>query len=58
MFSTAEPSIEAANAMGALGALQEFRGPCFNGSLFNQHIVCLPLPARQIGERKIPVQIK
>lgn len=27
VFSAAEPSIEAANAAGALGALQEFRGP-------------------------------
>lgn len=60
MFSTAEPSIEAANAMGALGALQEFRGPCFNGhQVFLTSILCVCLSsARQIGEREIPAQIK
>lgn len=44
VFSTAEPSIEAANAMGALGALQEFRGPCFNGhQFFLTSILCVCL---------------
>lgn len=49
MFGAAEPSIEATNAMGALGALQEFRGPCFNGHqvlLTSILCVCLSLPDR------------
>lgn len=49
VFSTAQPSIEATNAMGALGALQEFRGPCFNGHqvlLTSRLCVCLSLPDR------------
>lgn len=49
MFSAAEPSIEATNAMGALGALQQFRGPCFNGHqvlLTSILCVCLSLADR------------
>lgn len=60
MFSAAEPSIEATNAMGALGALQQFRGPCFNGHqvlLTSILCVCLSL-ADRLERGEIPVQIK
>lgn len=52
MFSAAEPSIEAANAVGALGALQEFRGPCFNGhQVFLTSILCACLSVLDRLER-------